>query len=81
MAESNIFDMVVDEILERQRLVISELNVRFKKKRPFRMKEVTREDRLVEYAQFDEQFARQNFDGAEVDRYVRDMEKLRGSGK
>ena len=81
MAESSIFDMVVDEILERQNLAISELKVRFKKTTPFRMKEVTREDRLVEYAQFDEEYARQNFDGAQVDQYVRTMEELKGRGK
>ena len=81
MAESSIFDMVVDETLDRIRLATDVLGARFKKTKPFRMTEMTREDRLVEYAQFDEQYARQNFDGPEVDQYIRTMEDLKGGGK
>uniref|UniRef100_A0A6M3XJJ2 Uncharacterized protein n=1 Tax=viral metagenome TaxID=1070528 RepID=A0A6M3XJJ2_9ZZZZ len=49
MTEPNLYDMVVDELLERQRLVRAELRNRFKKTKPFRMEPLSNEEALYEY--------------------------------
>ena len=47
--EKSIFELAVDELVERQRLTKLELRARFKKTRPFRMKEIPGDKMLYEY--------------------------------
>ena len=47
--EKSIFDLTVDELVSRQKLVKSELHKRFKKTKPFRMEPVSDEELLYEY--------------------------------
>ena len=78
MADPSIYDLIVDEGLSRQRLAIDELKFRFKKTKPFRSEEPTREDRMVEAAQFTpekESFARQNFGDEIVNEYKQKIYK------
>ena len=49
MAEDSLYELVVDELVARQRMARVELAERFKKTRPFRMKEVPVDERLYEY--------------------------------
>lgn len=49
MTETSLYDDVVDELIERQRLVKAELQKRFKKTKPFRMEPVKDEDLLYDY--------------------------------
>ena len=49
MAELSLYDLVVDELVERQSLVKQELTERFKKTKPFRMEPVPEEEMLYEY--------------------------------
>ena len=51
MTEPNIYDLVVDELVERQRLVKAELRSRFKKTKPFRMEPMSDEEALYHYNQ------------------------------
>ena len=47
--EKTIFDMAVDELLERQYYTTLELRKRFKGTKPFRMEKMSDEDRISEY--------------------------------
>ena len=47
--EKSIFEDAVEILLERQRLTKLELRARFKKTRPFRMKEIPVDEMLYEY--------------------------------
>ena len=79
--KASVFDLVVDEILERQRLVRAELKARFKRTKPFRTEPVSREEKLLEYDEFTpeiEDFSRSNFGNEAVDIYKNTMEELRG---
>ena len=46
--EESIYDLVVDELLARQRLVKEELRERFKKTKPFRQEPVSRKERIFQ---------------------------------
>ena len=50
--DKSIFDLAVDELLERQKLTTVELHKRFKGTRPFRTEKMSDEDRLAEYHQW-----------------------------
>ena len=47
--EKSIFELAVDELLERQQLTKLELRARFKKTKPFRMEEVKMDEMMYEY--------------------------------
>lgn len=47
--EESIFDLVVDDLVERQRMLKTELRERFKRTKPFRMEPVSKEEMLYEY--------------------------------
>ena len=47
--EKSIFELAVDELLERQQLTKLELRARFKKTKPFRMEQVPADEMLAEY--------------------------------
>lgn len=49
MDEKSVFDLTVDILVERQRLVKAELQRRFKKTKPFRMEPVKDEDLVYDY--------------------------------
>ena len=49
--DKSIFELAVDELLERQQLTKLELRARFKKTKPFRMKEVDPLEVYYEYKQ------------------------------
>lgn len=49
MGEKSIADMTVDILVERQRLVKTELQKRFKRTKPFRMEPIKNEDLLYDY--------------------------------
>ena len=49
MTEPNLYDLVVDELVERHRLVRAELVKRFKRTRPFRMEKISDEEMLNSY--------------------------------
>ena len=81
MVELNLYDEVVNELLERQRLVKQELVRRFKKTNPFRMEKISPEERLYQYEQekqnpqlMIERLKRDGWD--KTDQYIYDMEKL-----
>lgn len=50
-SEENIYDLVVDELTERQRMVKDELRSRFAKTRPFRMEPMSNDEALYYYNQ------------------------------
>lgn len=47
--EESIYEKVVDELVERQRLVKDELTRRFKRTRPFRMTPISSGEMLMQY--------------------------------
>ena len=49
MAEPSIYDLITEEILERQQLVKVELRRRFKRTIPYRQEPVSDKEALVEY--------------------------------
>ena len=49
MAGESIYDLVVEELLQRQALVKAELRERFKRTKPFRQEPVSPKESLMEY--------------------------------
>ena len=47
--EKSVFDLVIDDLLERQKDLKIELQERFKRTKPFRMEPVSNEEMLYEY--------------------------------
>ena len=79
MAEKNLYDLVVDELIERQRLVKSELRKRFKKTNPFRMEKVSPDEALYKYEHLTPQdmFNRIQNEGEEAtNQYIKEMKQL-----
>ncbi len=78
--EENLLDIVVDELVERQRMVKEELRRRFKRTKPFRMTPVSNDEMLLEYdmmtpEKMNERVAR---DGEfAVNQYIMEMEQLK----
>jgi len=78
--KESLYDLVVDEILERQRLVKSELAERFKKTKPFRMEEVPQAEMLYEYNTMTPEKLNsllQTYDREDVNQYIMEMEQLK----
>lgn len=61
--EVGIYDMIVEELLERQKLVKEELQSRFKGVKPFRQAPVSRKDLILDLDEMvrNEAYLRQNF--------------------
>ena len=80
MPESSIYDLVVEELLERQKLVKSELRERFRKTKPFRQEPISPKEALVEYDEMTpeiEGMLRKEFGDEVVNSYIAKNEKLR----
>ena len=78
--DDSLYDLVVDELVDRQRLVKAELAERFKKTRPFRMKEVPVDERLYEYNTMTPEKLNsllQTYDREDVNQYIMEMEQLK----
>ena len=79
--EENLYDLVVDELVERQGLVKAELASRFKKTKPFRMEPISNDEMLYQYNQLTPEKMNElvNTHGAEaVMEMISKMEKLKG---
>ena len=86
--DDSLYDLVVDELVDRQRLVKAELAERFKKTRPFRMKEVPVDERLYEYNTMTPEKLLtmiETYGREDVNQYImemeRKMEQLKKGGK
>ena len=80
MLESSLYDLVVDELVQRNKLVRAELAERFKKTRPFRMKEVPVDERLYEYNTMTPEKLNsllQTYGREDVNQYIMEMEQLK----
>ena len=78
--EKSIFELAVDELVERQQLTKLELRARFKKTKPFRMKEIPGDEMLYEYntmtpEKLDTMI--QTYDREDVNQYIMEMEQLK----
>lgn len=69
--EKSVYDMVVDEMVDRHRLVKAELQARFKKTKPFRQEPKTHKELVMDYDEFlkNESQLRTNFGDDAVDTY------------
>ncbi len=79
MVEKGIYDLAADEIVKRYGLVKEEIIRRNKGKRPFRMEEVTPEQKVKDFSEFipeKEQMMRQTTDDESVDNYIKKMQEL-----
>ena len=78
--EESIYDMVVDQLLERQSMVKAELHDRFKRTKPFRQEPVSPKEELVQYDELTpekKQWLLQNFGSEAVLPYFNRMEELK----
>jgi len=78
----SIFELAVDELLERQQLTKLELRERFKKTKPFRMEPVPTDEMLYEYNQMSKNPQRlirllETYDREDVNQYIMEMEQLK----
>ena len=76
----SIFELAVDELVERQRLTKLELRARFKKTKPFRMEEVPQAEMLYEYNTMTPEKLNsllQTYDREDVNQYIMEMEELK----
>lgn len=74
--ESGLYDKAADEIVRRYGLVKAEIVRRNKGKKPFRMKPVSKEDRIADYLSTDERVKeslRQQF--PEYTQYEQEIQK------
>ena len=79
MVQKGIYDLAADEIVKRYGLVKEEIIRRNKGKRPFRMEEVTPEQKIKDFSEFTperEMMSRQDFGDAPVDNYIKKMREL-----
>lgn len=69
--EPSIYDLVTDELVERQKLIKDELRERFKKTRPYRQEPVSHKEIVMDYDDFlkNEAGLRVNFGDEAVDNY------------
>jgi len=80
MAERSIYDLVVDELVDRQKLVKGELTGRFKGSKPFRQEPKSTRELLVEYDELTpekKQWLVQEFGEEAVLPYFAKMEKAK----
>ncbi len=80
MAKS-VFDLAVDELLERQKLTKIKLREMFKGVKPFRMEKVSDEDRIADYMKWAnnpemEQELRQGLGDGEINKIHENMQDL-----
>ena len=78
--DKSIFELAVDELLERQQLTKLELRARFKKTKPFRMREVPVDERLYEYNTMTPEKLNtmiETYDREDVNQYIMEMEQLK----
>ena len=78
--EKSIFELAVDELVERQRLTKLELRARFKKTRPFRMEEVPTDEMLYEYNTMTPEKLNamiESYGREDVNQYIMEMEQLK----
>jgi len=78
--EKSIFELAVDELVERQRLTKLELRARFKKTRPFRMEEVPTDEMLYEYNTMTPEKLNamiESYGRDDVNQYIMEMEELK----
>ena len=78
--EKSIFELAVDELVERQRLTKLELRARFKKTRPFRMKEIPGDEMLYEYNTMTPEKLNamiESYGRDDVNQYIMEMERLK----
>ena len=76
----SIFELAVDELVERQQLTKLELRARFKKTKPFRMEEVPADEMLYEYNTMTPEKLNtmlQSYDRDDVNQYIMEMERLK----
>lgn len=80
MVNESIYDLVVDELLNRQKDVRMELMERFKKTKPFRQEPVSSKEALIEYDEMTPeriQRMREEFGDEPVDLYLGNMEQTK----
>jgi len=80
MAEPSIYDLVVEELLNRHQIIKKELHDRFNKSKPFRQEPVDNKQLLVEYDEMTpekKQWLRQQFGDEAVMPYFEKLEKLK----
>ena len=84
--DKSIYDLVVDELVSRQKDVRVELSNRFRRTKPFRTQKVSNEELLYNYSQITpemEMSLRQSMGEEAIDDYNIKMENLkrrRGNG-
>jgi len=77
--KESIYDLVVDELLARQKDIKAELKERFKRTRPFRQESVSPKEALVEYDEMaPEQIdrMREQFGDEPVDLYLGNIAQI-----
>ena len=78
--EKSIFELAVDELLELQQLAKLELRARFKRTKPFRMKEIPADERLYEYNTMTPEKLNtmiETYGREDVNQYIAEMEQLK----
>ena len=80
--EKSIFEDAVEILLERQQLTKLELRARFKKTRPFRMKEIPVDEMLYEYEAMKRTPEKllamiETYGREDVNQYIMEMEQLK----
>ena len=78
--EKSIFELAVDELLELQQLAKLELRARFKRTKPFRMKEIPADERLYEYNTMTPEKLNtmiETYGRDDVNQYIAEMEQLK----
>ena len=79
--EVGIYDMIIEELLDRQKLVKEELRSRFKGVKPFRQEPVSRKDMILDLDEMmqKEAYLRQNFGDDAFDETITTIQsKIRG---
>ncbi len=77
--KESIYDLIVTEMVERQKLVKDELKERFKKTKPFQQTEVSSKELLVQYDELTPeriQRMREEFGNESVDLYLNNIAKI-----
>ena len=81
MADASIYDLIVDELIQRHKDVKAELHERFKRTKPFRQEPVSRREMIMDYDELirNEPVLRNDFGNETVDTYKLNLEsKIRG---
>lgn len=84
MATESIYDLVVDELLSRQKMIKEELRERFKGAKPFRQEPVSRKELIMDYDEMlrNEAYLRENFGDDIFNESIMNLQsKIRGGVK